>query len=43
MLAFLNGTGYFKEGRDLVDDNPRSGRPTTSKTDECVARVRELI
>jgi len=33
----------FKEGRDSVDDNPRSGRPTTSKTDDCVARVRELI
>ena len=33
----------FKEGRESVDDNPRSGRPTTSKTDDCVARVRELI
>ena len=33
----------FKEGRDSVDDNPRSGRPKTSKTDDCVARVRELI
>ena len=33
----------FKEGRDSVDDNPRSGRPTTSKTDDCLARVRELI
>jgi len=27
----------FKEGRDSADDNPRSGRWTTSKTDECVA------
>jgi hypothetical protein len=33
----------FKEGRDSVDDNPQSGRLTTSKTDDCVARVRELI
>ena len=33
----------FKEGRDSTDDNPRSGRPMTSKTDDCVARVRELI
>ena len=33
----------FKEGWDSVDDNPRSGRPTTSKTDDCVVRVRELI
>jgi len=33
----------FKEGRDSVDGNPRSSRPTTSKTDECVARMQELI
>jgi len=33
----------FKEGQDSVDDNPRSGRPTTSKTDDCVSRMRELI
>jgi len=33
----------FKEGRDSVDDSPRSGSPTRSKTDGCVARVRELI
>ena len=33
----------FKEGRGSVDDNLWSGRPTTSKTDDCVARVRELI
>jgi hypothetical protein len=32
----------FKEDRDSVDDNPWSGKPT-SKTDDCVARVRELI
>jgi len=33
----------FKEGRDSVDDNPRSGRPPTRKTEDCSARVRELI
>jgi len=33
----------FKEGRDSVDDNPQSDRPTTSKTDDCVVQVRELI
>ena len=33
----------FKEGRDSVDDNMRSGRPTTSKTDDHVARVQEVI
>ena len=43
MLAFSIGTRDLKVGRDSVDDNPRSGRPTTSKTDDCVARVRELI
>jgi hypothetical protein len=33
----------FKEGRTLVDDDPRSGRPSTSKTDDNVANVREVI
>jgi len=33
----------FKEGRTSVDDDPRSGRPSTSKTDENVAEVREVI
>jgi len=33
----------FKEGRDFVDDNLRPGRPTTSKTDDSVVQVRELI
>jgi len=42
VLAFLNGT-RFKECRDSVDDNSQSGRPLTSKTDDCVARVWELI
>ena len=27
----------FKEGRTSVDDDPRSGRPSTSKTDDNVA------
>ena len=30
----------FKEGRDSVDDNPRSGRPMTSKTDDCCVSAR---
>jgi len=33
----------FKEGRTSVDDDPRSGRPSTSKTDDNVANVREVI
>jgi transposase len=32
----------FKEDRTLVDDDPRSGRPSTSKTDN-VAKVHEVI
>ncbi|XP_050533350.1 protein GVQW3-like [Daktulosphaira vitifoliae] len=33
----------FKEGRSSTKDNERSGRPSTSKTNEIVARVREII
>ena len=33
----------FKEGRTSVDDDPRSGRPSTSKTEGNVANVREVI
>jgi transposase len=33
----------FKEGRTSVDDDPRSGRPSTSKTDDNVAKVREVL
>ena len=33
----------FKEGRTSVDDDPRSGRPSTSKTDDNVEKVREVI
>ena len=33
----------FKEGREKVEDDPRSGRPSTSKTDENVERVRQKV
>ena len=33
----------FSEGRDLVEDEPRTGRPTTSKTDVNVERVKSLV
>jgi hypothetical protein len=33
----------FKEGRTSIDDDPRSGRPSTSKIDDNVAKVREII
>jgi len=33
----------FREGRESVSDNPRSGRPATSVSDENIVKVRKLI
>ena len=33
----------FSAGRDSVQDEPRSGRPATSKTDENVERAKSLV
>jgi len=33
----------FKEGREDVQDDPRSGQPKTQRTDENVDRVRTLV
>ena len=33
----------FKEGREEMEDDHRSGRPSTSKTDENVERVRQKV
>ena len=33
----------FREGRENVNDDARSGRPATSRDDVTVARVRELM
>lgn len=33
----------FKEGREEIADEPRSGRPTMTRTDENVNRVREVL
>lgn len=33
----------FKEGREIVEDNPRSGRPSTSSKDENIEKVKEIV
>ncbi|XP_011705557.1 PREDICTED: putative uncharacterized protein FLJ37770, partial [Wasmannia auropunctata] len=33
----------FKEGREEIADEPRSGRPTTTRTNENVDRVRKVL
>ena len=33
----------FREGREDVEDDPKSGRPTTSRANENVERVREKV
>jgi len=33
----------FREGREDVNDDDRSGRPSTSKTDESVEKVRKIL
>ena len=33
----------FKSGRDMVEDLPRSGRPSTSSTEVSIAKVKRLF
>ena len=33
----------FKNGRESFEDDPRSGRPSTSRTEENIAAVRRMI
>lgn len=33
----------FQEGRELVEDLPRSGRPSNSSNDENIAKVKEMV
>ena len=37
------GTKMFSEGRTIVEDEQRSGRPSTTRTSDNTARVRELV
>lgn len=33
----------FKEGREVVEDLPRSGRPSTSTTDDNIDKIKKLV
>ena len=33
----------FKSGQTSLEDGPRSGRPSTSRTDENIAKIKELV
>lgn len=33
----------FKDGREIVEDMPRSGRPSTSSTEENVDKIKEIV
>jgi hypothetical protein len=41
--VFLSGTGGSKEGREDVQDDPRSEQPETQRTDASVDRVRTFV
>ena len=34
---------HFKSGCEEVEDDPRSGRPSTATTDENIIRVKQLV
>lgn len=34
---------HFSEGREAVEDEPRSGRPSTSTTNENINKIKELV
>ena len=33
----------FKSGRDVMEDLPRSGRPSTSSTEVNIAKLKEMV
>jgi len=37
------GETFFSEGRESVTDEERSGRPETSRTEENIAKVRQIV
>ncbi|XP_018371295.1 PREDICTED: putative uncharacterized protein FLJ37770 [Trachymyrmex cornetzi] len=34
---------FFKDGREIVEDLPRSGRPLTSNTDKNIDKVKKIV
>ena len=34
---------WFKNGQETLEDEQRSGRPSTSRTEEMIEKVRQLI
>ena len=42
-LSVFQWNRRFKEGREDVQDDPRSGQPKTQRTDANVGRVRTLL
>ncbi|KAJ4436625.1 hypothetical protein ANN_16756 [Periplaneta americana] len=43
VTATRGGTMRFKGGRESVEDNPRSDRPSSSKTNENIAKVHDIV
>jgi len=41
--AFYKWVKRFSEGRESVSEEERSGRPATSRTEENIAKVRQIV
>ena len=39
----MSGTVHSKRGRDVVEDLPRSGRPSASSTEVNIGKVKEIV
>ena len=42
-IAVYKWVERFSEGRESVTDEERSGRPATSRTEESIAKVRQIV
>ena len=42
-IAVYKWVKHFSEGRESVTDEERSGRPATSRTEENIAKVRQIV